>query len=328
MSAYGLRAMRVTIKHHRFELAIAALVLFGMALWAISIEARLAALGIPQACIQDTLEPGPPTGAGCGISFTQWTGLVIDEATPLVGWMLWVPLVIGLLVSVPIVARELETRTAQTAWSLYGSRRRWLVAQLLPIAAVFGLGLVVLSLAASVLEQHRVDWGFLGWLDMGMHGLPAIARGAAAFGVGTLTGAVIGRSLPAIAAGLAILLLVGGAVGWLGNQWLAAQPQTLIDNEGSAVLTGWRWSTPDHQLETDAEARAHVPEDVAALDDGSPQPVNSMEWLEQHGYQLVAIGVSDETALGWAPYYSGLFAAVAVVALIGAVVVVDRRRPT
>ena len=43
-------------------------------------------------------------------SITQWTGLVIDEATPLVGWMLWVPLVIGLLVSVPIVARIVPNR--------------------------------------------------------------------------------------------------------------------------------------------------------------------------------------------------------------------------
>lgn len=40
---------------------------------------------------------------------------------------------------VPIVARELEARTAQTAWSLSGSRLRWLLRQMAPILILLGV---------------------------------------------------------------------------------------------------------------------------------------------------------------------------------------------
>ena len=323
-----LRVAGVMIRHHKVELVGAVAIVVAFTVWAISIEVRLAALHVPPMCIYNTIQSGPPELAGCGGPMAAWSSLMVGEAMPLIGMMFWVPYAVGLLVSVPIVGRELETRTAQTAWFLQPSRVKWLVSTLIPVAVVVGLGLGVLAVTVTVLEQHRTDWGFLGWLDLGLHGGPAFARGAAALGVGTLVGAIAGRTLPAFIAGLVLLLALGAAAGWLGNQWIAAQPQMPIPNDGSAVLTGWRWLTPDHQLVTQAQVDPLVPAEVASQDTGSPQAVHSMEWLEQHGYILQAIGVSDSTAMGWAPYYSTLFLAIAGSSLVGAAVVVDRRRPT
>lgn len=39
------------------------------------------------------------------------------------------------------------------------------------------------------------------------------------------------------------------------------------------------------------------------------------------------MGVSDEMALGWAPYDGAIFGIVGVLSLAGAVVLVNRRRP-
>ena len=42
------------------------------------------------------------------------------------------PFVVGILLGVPIVGRELELRTAALAWSLSGDRRRWLLSRVVP----------------------------------------------------------------------------------------------------------------------------------------------------------------------------------------------------
>jgi hypothetical protein len=59
------------------------------------------------------------------------------------------PSVLGLLGGVPIVWRELETRTAQTAWSLSPSRLRQLAHQISSIGLVLGVVMVFAAVVAT-----------------------------------------------------------------------------------------------------------------------------------------------------------------------------------
>lgn len=121
------------------------------------------------------------------------------------------PFVGGLVLGVPIVARELEHRTAHLAWSLAGSRLRWLAWRLAPTLIV---ALVVVSLPALAVDQMlRARWpqDDVGFLEYGMHGIPLVMRAALALAMGLALGALIGRLLPAllVGAGLAVTLAVG-----------------------------------------------------------------------------------------------------------------------
>jgi hypothetical protein len=53
--------------------------------------------------------------------------------------------------------RELETRTAQTAWSLSPSRTRWLANQIWPLVLVAGTAIVIASIASSMLHTTRIN---------------------------------------------------------------------------------------------------------------------------------------------------------------------------
>lgn len=326
-----LRASLVTLKHHRFEVGVAALAVLALGAWALAIEYQLGALGLPSECIRNLLQDGPPDDSRCARPLINaWTAIINFQAGPLMGMQSWIPLLVGLLGGVPIVARELEAGTTQTAWSLYGSRSRWLGAQLIPVMVTLGAASLFMAVMASEIEQHRIDWGEPARLysDIGLHGIPALARTFAAFGLGLLAGALIGRSLPAFVVGLAFALAVSAGVGWAGDQWLASQPAAPLDEEEAAHITQWMWLAPDGTLIDDAHAKALVPEDVAARDVGSPQAGHSIVWLQSQGFQLVAAGVSNEVAAGWSPYFSAALAGVGATSMLLATVVVKRRRPT
>jgi hypothetical protein len=130
-------------------------------------------------------------------------------------WSIVTPVAIlaGLIVGVTIVGREVETRTAVMAWTLSPSRIRWLI----PRIAVAATALFVLAAAAGLaldflftrlqpgapLGANLRDYELRGWL------VPA--RSLAAFAVGTLAGAVVGRGLQSfIIAVLAAVLVIGG----------------------------------------------------------------------------------------------------------------------
>ena len=61
------------------------------------------------------------------------------------------PGVLGIILGVPIVARELEMRTTALAWSLTPSRSRWLLARFLPMLLVGVVGLGITGWLGTVL---------------------------------------------------------------------------------------------------------------------------------------------------------------------------------
>ncbi len=135
----------------------------------------------------------------------------LTELAPiLLGATTVVPLIVGLLLGAPLVAREIEGRTAPMAWSLSTSRTRWIGQRAIPLLVAIAVALLLLGQATEALILAMPS-GHLGFGVLAMHGPLVAARGIAFFCIGVLVGLILGRTLPAILiTGLMIILLLGG----------------------------------------------------------------------------------------------------------------------
>ena len=119
------------------------------------------------------------------------------------------PFVVGIFLGAPLVAREIEHRTAPIAWTLSLSRRRWLVGRSLPLLVLIGVVLLAVGQASELLHSS-IEEGELGFRHYGMVGPLIAARGLAVFAIGVLVGLALGRVLPALLVTmLATVALVG-----------------------------------------------------------------------------------------------------------------------
>ena len=124
------------------------------------------------------------------------------------------PPLVGLFLGVPVVAREIELRTTDLAWSLALRRSRWLLTRLLPMLA---FALVALrgpgsSWARRLFSAIAVGRAVTG-PDRGRLAGPDAGRPAAfmALGIGVLVGALVGRTMPALlVAAIVVLALERG----------------------------------------------------------------------------------------------------------------------
>jgi hypothetical protein len=116
---------------------------------------------------------------------------------------------LGLVLGVPLVAREVEQGTAQLAWTIGRSRARWLAGRVAFAALVGVLLLGTLAVVTEILGhamQYQFDPSEAFWLHGG-RGPLIVGRGMLGLGCGVLVGALLGKQLPALLLGV---LAVGG----------------------------------------------------------------------------------------------------------------------
>jgi ABC-type transport system involved in multi-copper enzyme maturation permease subunit len=121
-----------------------------------------------------------------------------------------VPGVIGAFWGAPLVARELEAGTHRLAWNQSVTRSRWLFTKL---ALVGGASVVTMGLlSAGVMWYSRhIDQGITDQIQpnlFGARGFVPVAYGAFAFALGVTAGILIRRTVPAMAATLAVYLVL------------------------------------------------------------------------------------------------------------------------
>ncbi|MEZ4597402.1 MAG: hypothetical protein R3C32_11630 [Chloroflexota bacterium] len=159
-----------------------------------------------------------------------------------------VPVLIGIILGVPVVGRELELRTAGFSWALTASRSRWLMARLVPMALVGVVALGVLALAGRYLFDAIWLGRYGPELTEGRHGgRGAGAAGLAAFGVGLLLGALVGRDAA---------LLIGVAVMAAWGLLVVPQAQAGSSRPGPCGWATRRGRTAPHRSPT--PTRRHV----------------------------------------------------------------------
>jgi hypothetical protein len=162
----------------------------------------------------------------CAHLASQWLSQLYSSGTywvlDLLGIViiLLAPAVIGLFWGAPLIARELETGTSALAWNQSVTRTRWLavkltVGGLAAMAVTEGLSLMQAWWAAPI--GRAVDHGAGGSnLAMGRfsslvfatHGITPLGYAAFGFALGVTAGALIRRTLPAMAVTLAIFAAV------------------------------------------------------------------------------------------------------------------------
>lgn len=185
-----------------------------------------------------------PTARACSASYALFTARWEAWAQFLPRFLLFLPLVVGVFVGAPLVARELESGTFRFAWTQGRDRLRWTAGKLL----LLGAAVTLLPLAFSAL----FSWWFGPWYAlMGrmtggqayeVAGVVFAARTLFAFSLGALLGAVIRRTVPAMAATAAGWL----AVVWPSVLWLRPHlqpPLTVPESTLSGPLQDWTFSS-------------------------------------------------------------------------------------
>ena len=159
-------------------------------------------------------------GSSCLSPATYFTGSLARSPYGVLfllstGIILLAPAVIGLFWGAPLIARELETGTAALAWNQSVTRTRWLAVKL----AIGGLAAMALTEALSLMQtwwaapisQAAADGAGAGvaqsrfsQLNFASHGITPLGYAAFAFALGVTAGALIRRTVPAMAVTLAI----------------------------------------------------------------------------------------------------------------------------
>jgi len=205
-----LRTVWLTYRMHRFEVLLSVALLAVVAVSAVVAAQHILATLVPSHCLLvEAAHPDPVCDAiYAAADPAQRAGAIV------MGAMAVIPVGIGLVLGVAIVAREVELRTLSFAWALSPSRRRWLLSRLLPMLAVVMIGLVLVGLATIGLAeaQATADARGLNLDDMGNHGPVMVSRGLMALGIGLLAGALTGRTLPGLLVG-AVLMFAWVAIG-------------------------------------------------------------------------------------------------------------------
>jgi hypothetical protein len=326
----SLPLARITLRQHRFEVGVAILACLVVAAWALSVRLQLDGLGISSACVEAVAGSGhlPET---CASGVESYIAILRAQGQDVLRVGSLLPIGIGLLVGVPLVGRELETGTAQTAWSLDASRVRWLRRRLWPMALVAGLAVGLAATATELLAGAEQAVGRSALALLGSFGLPLLARFVAALGIGLLAGSLVPRAVPASILGLVLCLGLIVGVSQARDTWVRSQAPIVHTTEPGERLwidTSWAWQTPDGDILTREEAEALVPADVALLDAGDAEGTNAGYWLQSRGYERLPMGIPEREAMDWFVYEPLLYLGAGFASVAAAFVVVDRRRPT
>lgn len=336
----------VTLRQYRFEVAVSTFAAVAAAVLGANIAVQIDGLEASRECLDRARAMQDASGleedclallrAGSTILGEIYVG---GEGTLQLSLMGVLPFVIGLLGGLPIVATELEERTAQTAWWLNPSRPRWLIRQIAPIGLLLAIVVGLASVVATPVSEAYVDWGLGAASELiGQHGPLLMLRAFAAFGIALAVGALLGRMLPGFIFSVAVVLAVLMLIGQAREAWTSQLPLTPLATRSTETgqwmiipggqVRSFGFISPDGRFLTRQEARQQATEaGIPPAAPGDEQDIPAALWLGENGYFEVPLGVSDEEAMGWATYDGLAFAIVGCAALAGAFVIVNRRRP-
>lgn len=154
------------------------------------------------------------------------------------------PLLIGMFLGAPLLAREYEAGTLRFAWTQGTGRLRWAATQFALLAAVMAAVTCGLAALAGWATQPFAALGYVsrwqaGQFDTTM--ITAVGWALAAFALGTLLGVVIKRTVAAMAVtAAAVTALVAAAYWKLDYLLLRVGTRTIADPSMVSVNYGQR----------------------------------------------------------------------------------------
>jgi hypothetical protein len=296
--------MQVTLRQHRAAL-----------LWAIVAGAAVAIALVATGLQLHSLGP----------SWLGKTRASVDEPTDFVLVLQLCPVVAGMFIGAPLLPREIEHGTAKLAWTQAASRSRWLLAQVLPVAALLALAAVGLGTAFSWWQSPiRPAFAFFGpWSPEYFNLTPLLLPGWAVFGfaLGVFFGAVTRRTLAAMAATLVCYgaLLYEVAYSWRMHYLAPLSRALTLSFSGNTYQAGGYWG-PDQPVQMSQSLGFRD----GRLLPGNYYPPDS--WLRAHH---IVMWVSYQPDSRYYPFQLielGWLTAASVI-LIAATIYLTRRRP-
>ena len=227
-------------------------------------------------------------------SFTQeyWGGggtgaLSAGGAQTVSSLMLVVPVLLGVFLGASVLARELETGTFRFAWTQGCGRVRWAVSKLVLLATVVtAVTWAFTELFSWYYHPFLVDGQVSRLLPLafGLLGVAFAAWTLAAFAIAVFFGALIRRTLPAMAATLATwtFLAIGTAVG-LRQHYQAPLKTTAINPPAGAWVLSNYATGPNGQV-LSQRALNQLFQQAPASVQNSPNPNAMQNWLAQQHY--------------------------------------------
>jgi ABC-2 family transporter protein len=140
-----------------------------------------------------------------------------------------VPALIGIFWGAPLIARELETGTYRLVFNQSVTRTRWLATKLATIGVAAAATMALLSWAVTAWAHHidHANANRLSPLVYGSRGIVPIGYAVFAFALGVTMGMLIRRTVPAMAATLAIYVGTVASMPFLRGHLLATRHTTL-----------------------------------------------------------------------------------------------------
>jgi hypothetical protein len=313
---------RLAVKAHIFEVGFVVVLAAGTTLLAALVNQQLDAGGATPDCIARWLGGGGADAAGpCAAAVEAWAAVNSGMAAKVQVLMTVIPLVVGLLLGVPLIARDLEERTVSTAWAFAASRRRWLLHQLIPMVAIGVFLGGLLALASASLEDSRSVGGLWTstFADASSFGSPVLAHALAALAVGLISGAVIGRTLPALIVAGVVVTVSLAVVGSAQSGWMPALVDAgTLDSQTTALDNPWielRWFTSDQRLLTTPEALALA-----------PVGTDSVQWIRDN-LTPVSLGIPNAKTSEWQAFETAVYMAEFVAVTAATFIYIGRKRP-
>ena len=271
-------------------------------------------------------------GNVCQRLVEQFNGLY-DLGTKLLDVGFGVPFGMGLVLGVPLVAREVDHGTAGMAWTLSPSRVRWLVPRIAFVALVV-IGLLGLIAIASDVVAQAIQPGSKLAADFtwyGRRGGLIVMRGLVALAIGVSVGAIFGRQLPALLVAIFVSIAIFTVISLGMDRWLETDAMATpygVDLGGGKQL-GDRIELPNGRVTSFTDLDPNGQTNIAIEADGmvytsmdengrvSGDPVGRMVSLVVPGDLYPTIVLRESSVLGGLALLAGGLA----------FLVVSRRRP-
>lgn len=154
--------------------------------------------------------------------------------------LIGVPAAIGAFWGAPLVAQEIESHTHRLAWTQSVTRQRWLLSKLLVIGAVSAATVGVFTVAFTRWSAPIDATGNrIGTANFAQRGVVPLGYAVFSLALGSLMGAVIRRTLPAMAATLATFFATRLFVQLLVRPHLVSAIEVSTATFGTDPSSGW-----------------------------------------------------------------------------------------
>ena len=127
---------------------------------------------------------------------------------------IFAPVLFGIFLGAPLIARELEAGTYRLAWTQSVTRTRWIVTRLTLVTLVTTVLMAMLSTAVTWWQRPLDLVNNALWLNFDQRDVVPVAFAVFAVALGTLFGALVRRTLVAMA---------GTIVGYFGARYLVSE---------------------------------------------------------------------------------------------------------